>query len=343
MTSIIYSHNDEHNCEEIIYDKDHKYLIDIENIYKIINFKKKFIKQENEIYPFYTNTNNKHINLLEFLYEFTQNNSNYIFKNANICDLRKCNISIKHHYHDVIEKKYKIKQFIEGHYQTRGKSANTMKNPIWVVEENGKEILLMYCEKDTIIKLCKESYNKILDYEKTNNVKMTWFKLTNGYVNSSNNLFIHQIITGCYGNGKGTSNVSVDHIDRNPLNNTMENLRIATREEQEQNSKGIAPNTKRARQTNARPLPEGITQEMLKKYVVYYYNVIDKSKNKAREYFTIERHPKLLKRWETSKSNKISILEKLDQANKKLEELDSESNEITIYFPPPPATENIPK
>lgn len=330
MASITYSHNDEYNCEEINYDNDYKYLIDIENMYKIINFKKKFIKQENEIYPCYTNTNNKHINLLEFLYEFTQNNSNYIFKNSNICDLRKCNILIKHHYHDVIEKKYKIKQFIEGHYQTRGKSANIMKNPIWVIEENGKEILLMYCEKDTIIKLCKESYNKILDYEKTNNVKMTWFKLTNGYVNSSNNLFIHQIITGCYGNGKGTSNVSVDHIDRDPLNNTTENLRIATREEQEQNTKGIAPNTKRARQTNARPLPEGITQEMLKKYVVYYYNVVDKSKSKAREYFTIERHPKLQKRWETSKSNKIPILEKLHQANKKLEELDNETDGINL-------------
>lgn len=39
-------------------------------------------------------------------------------------------------------------------------------------------------------------------------------------------LHIHQIITGCYGNGKGTKTISVDHIDQDPLNNTWENLRI---------------------------------------------------------------------------------------------------------------------
>jgi hypothetical protein len=41
-----------------------------------------------------------------------------------------------------------------------------MKNPIWKIEENGKEYLLMYCEKDIICRLCPGSYQKILDYEK---------------------------------------------------------------------------------------------------------------------------------------------------------------------------------
>jgi hypothetical protein len=30
-----------------------------------------------------------------------------------------------------------------------------MKNQLLIIEENNKEIMLMYCEKDTIIKLCE--------------------------------------------------------------------------------------------------------------------------------------------------------------------------------------------
>jgi len=202
-----------------------------------------------------------------------------------------------------------------------------MKNPMWIIEENEKEIILMYCEKNTIIKLCEKSYEKILDFEKQINEKLTWYLLQNGYVCSripkdGTILYIHQIITGCHGNGKGTTNVSVDHIDRNPLNNTYHNLRIATRKEQEQNSKGIMDGTKRERQRNARPLPEGIQQSMLRKYVVYYHTVYNKEKNLSREYFRIEKHPKLDKIWETTKSGKVSIIEKLQQANKVIDDLE---------------------
>ena len=128
----------------------------------------------------------------------------------------------------------------------------------------------------------------------------------------------------CYGNGQGTKNVSVDHIDRDPLNNRIENLRIATRTEQEQNSKGIAVGTKRARKHNAKPLPEGITQEMMRKYVGYYHEVVDKEQNKTREYFKVEKHPKLEKIWIGTKSNKISIFEKLRMVNKVVDDLDQD-------------------
>ena len=130
---------------------------------------------------------------------------------------------------------------------------------------------MKYCEKDTICKLCSESYQKILDYENNinNGNKITWYKHQNGYICSSTSLFIHQIITGCYGNGKGTKNVSVDHIDRNPLNNTFDNLRIASQNEQQTNSKGILPGTQRER-SSKKDLPDGITYEMFKKYVYYF-------------------------------------------------------------------------
>ena len=119
----------------------------------------------------------------------------------------------------------------------------------------------MYCESDTFVKLCKESYTKILHFEKNNNSnkKMTWFKMENNYIacklESKKQLYMHQVIMDYYGNGKGTGNktetdtehLSVDHIDQDPTNNMMSNLRLATRTEQEMNSKGIKPDTKRNR------------------------------------------------------------------------------------------------
>ena len=206
--------------------------------------------------------------------------------------------------------------------------------------ENEKEYLIMYCEKNTICKLCFESYQKILnsEYADNNEKKFTWYKASNGYIQTHNFkhkcYYIHQIIMNCYGNGKGTKNVSVDHIDQNPLNNSWGNLRIATREEQEQNSNGIKEGTKRERKSSAKPLPEGITQNMMKKYVVYYQEWLDKEHTKQREFFKIEKHPKLDKPWIGTKSNKVSIQEKLIQTNKVVDDLENNiypvKNEITI-------------
>ena len=223
-----------------------------------------------------------------------------------------------------IETHYNVIQYNNGHVKSIGKDAGIYKNPYWNVTENDKEIIYMYCETNTLIKLCPVSYQKILEYETTCNVKITWFKGANGYVVGNNKLYIHQIITGCYGNGKGTKNVSVDHIDQNPLNNTLENLRIATREEQEQNSKGIKEGTKRERKHNAKDLPEGIKQDMMRKYVVYYKDYADKEKKRLREYFKIEKHPKLDKIWIGCKSSSISIQDKLAQANKVVDDLEND-------------------
>ena len=216
-------------------------------------------------------------------------------------------------------------EYIEGHYSNYGKDANKMKNPLWLCYKGEKQKIIMYCEKETFCVLCPCSYQKLLNFEKECNEakKITFFKAKNGYICSSLKLYIHQIITGCYGNGKGTKYVSVDHIDRNQLNNTLENLRIATREEQEQNSKGIKCGTKRERKQNAKNLPEGITQDMMRKYVVYYKEWIYPEKVKTREYFKIEKHPKLEKIWIGSKSSNISILEKLEKANKTVYDLEN--------------------
>ncbi len=318
-----YSTNEKLMCGIIEYNNK-TYLVDLNDKDRIINFNKSFIfVNETDIYPSYC-YNYKRFSYLDFIFNYNQETVYFIFKNENHYDLRRNNVEIYHIYHKNISQKYEIIEYMRGHYLTMGQDANLMKNPIWRIKENEKEYMLMYCEKDTICKLSPESYQKILDYENNSNNrnKITWFKLQNGYIMGSTNLYIHQIITGCYGNGKGTKNVSVDHIDQNPLNNTLENLRIATRKEQEQNTKGIKDGTQRER-SSKKDLPDGITYEMFKKYVYYNREFYNKEKTKEREFFRVE-HPKLDKSWATTKSEKVSILEKLSQANKVVDDLEND-------------------
>jgi hypothetical protein len=229
-----------------------------------------------------------------------------------------------------IRDKYKTAKIdsIRGHIKTIGRTSNQEKNPLWKIQnENGTTIIVMYCEVDTFCILCPISYQKILDYEKTTNKgnKITWYKMSNGYISCHLNIHIHQVITGCMGNGKGTNTISVDHVDRDPLNNCFDNLRIATREEQQKNSKGTADDgTKRERKYNAKKLPDEITHDMMRKYVVYYHEWLNKEHTKQREFFKVEKHPKLQKPWISSKSSNISLIDKLLSANKIVTDLESD-------------------
>jgi hypothetical protein len=309
-----------------------KYYVDFEEFNKFAQFDKKFLYvNESDKYPSYL-YNYKRYSLLEFLFNYNSSNITYIFKNNDEYDLRKLNVEIVHKYNSVVKEKYKIIEYIQGHYINLGIDAYVMKNPLWrVLNDNDEEELLMYCEKDTLCKLCDESYQKILDYEKINHKKITFYLHQNGYICCAIGLYIHQIITECFGNGKGTKETSVDHIDQNPLNNSLKNLRIATREEQKQNCRGIKEGTKRERNHNAKELPEGIAQDMLLKYVVYYNEWLNPEKTKSREFFKVEKHPKLDKPWITSKSNKISIKEKLASANKIVEDLKNDIYPTTSH------------
>jgi hypothetical protein len=79
---------------------------------------------------------------------------------------------------------------------------------------------------------------------------------------------------------------------------------------------------KRNRKHSAQSLPKGLEHHMMKKYVVYYREWIDRQHTREREYFKIEKHPDLKKGWTSSKSCKITIFDKLATANKIIDDLE---------------------
>lgn len=225
--------------------------------------------------------------------------------------------------------KYSDYELIQYKMKHIGRYANKMKNPVYKLSDTE---FVMYCERNTEVNMDCISLDIINSFEIANDCDLIFTKAKNGYISTHINsailgkktLFIHQIITNCYGNGKGTMNISVDHIDRNPCNNRSTNLRVVNRKVQESNTKGIKPGTKRSRKITAIELPDALTQEMIPKYIYYCKECYNKKKQLYREFFRIEKHPLLTKRCiSSSKSNKVTILDKLEQIKRKLEELDN--------------------
>ena len=89
----------------------------------------------------------------------------------------------------------------------------------------------------------------------------------------------------------------------------------------------IKDDSKRNRKSNAVKLPPEINECMIPKYVVYYKECYNKEKMLFREFFKIEKHPKVKNNrvFTSSKSNKIGILDKLEQIKSillKIDEID---------------------
>ena len=168
-------------------------------------------------------------------------------------------------------------------------------------------------------------YSKISleDKEYILNLQRSWFfwkggasvKCPGGYIRATinyENVYLHHIIMSRMGIPKPGDGYSIDHINRDKLDNRRENLRWASQSEQNSNT------GKRSRKHNARPLPDGITQDMLPKYVVYYKECYNKEKNLYREFFKVEKHPNLDKPIIGSKSNKLTIQGKLTEIKEKI-------------------------
>ena len=85
-----------------------------------------------------------------------------------------------------------------------------------------KNVYYVTCFDGTVFMIDKEDYLLVKDF--------VWHKDGNGYIITKKNgeIFkLHRLLMGL----SKVDNLEVDHVDRNPLNNTRSNLRLATRSE----------------------------------------------------------------------------------------------------------------
>jgi hypothetical protein len=216
-----------------------------------------------------------------------------------------------------------IKKSHPGHFVIFGRGTGSLKNPHWLVvnKNTNQEYYIMYCHIDGYTKFSVEDYKEVIN--PSENFYQTWnYHQSTGYIISHTKKdgtrtisYLHQVICKKH-NEKKYATLSVDHKNRDKLDNRKENLRFATQSEQNQNT------DKRNRKYNAKKLPDGLKQEDMPKYVLYYSEKYGPNKDKFREWLNVEKHPKQNgKKWSTSKAMQISIQEKLEQAKTKLEEL----------------------
>ena len=240
------------------------------------------------------------------------------FKNNNTDDYRFENLIIKN---KEIAPPPNVKIIENGvaKYITEGKCAGMNRNMYWKVKDLYGQYYIMHVYNDIYTKFSIKDLNKILNFI---NIRPTWgysneYVKTNILINETPKvIYLHQYIMDVHLEDNSDMKKTVDHINRDKLDNRRENLRFATMNEQNLNK------DKQKRQKNACSLPEGIQQTDLPIHVCYNNRCYDKTNNKYREFFTIEKtHPKLTTSWASSKSNNVSIIDKLEQTKLKLKHL----------------------
>lgn len=244
--------------------------------------------------------------------------------NGNTFDNRLSNLKCVESLNNMLPKEFTVVKSYDGHIVTRGKQSGSVFNPYWkVINKNvqNEPFFVMSCKPNALCYFSKESVGKLVH----DNKKIpTWFLGKNGYVAANfnrKNIYMHQIITGHMGHGKGQK--SIDHINQNKLDNRLSNLRIVDQSTQNRNT------AKRRRKHNACPLPDGMVQSDMPKYVVYNRR---KVKGGYNQYFTIERHPFQTdgKKWFGKTSDEYNAREKLDIAIERLKVMDRLLNTANI-------------
>jgi len=211
---------------------------------------------------------------------------------------------------------------------TRGQKAGVEQNwGYYAKDEQGTDCILLYCNPGVFA--IADSLDEL---RIVHGKQVSWYCMKTGYVGChverngiQTCLTMHQVIMNHDGHGKGGP--SIDHINRNKLDNRRENLRITTQSIQNENRDKVS------RHRTAKELPEEIKE--LPKFIVYYKEKVNAES--TREFFTVEGHPlqklkeeKIInsqtnqlasRRWATTKSNKVHINNKLNQAKQYLSEL----------------------
>jgi hypothetical protein len=154
-------------------------------------------------------------------------------------------------------------------------------------------------------------------FDKDNEEKVkshAWHCTSAGYISSSiyidgkeKQLLIHRLIMNVEPfPGKG-ANETIDHINRNPLDNRKENLRILSQTDQNINT---------GKRKRAVKLPEGcgIVPQDIPRHIWYV-----KANGGHGDRFAIELKTEHIV-WKSSSSKKLTLLEKLNQTKNKLNE-----------------------
>jgi len=215
---------------------------------------------------------------------------------------------------------YNILSEGEPYHVKEGKFAGQFRNMYWKVEDKNITYYLMHIKDDIFTKISKRDIKKVL---LLNDKRPSWYIGANGYICTTirNNgdkkfIYLHQLIMDVHDEDLTSFEKTVDHINCDKLDNRRDNLRLVNMSVQNANR------DKAERRCDAGELPDNLTQKDLPKYVIYRKEILDKETGRSREYFYIQNHPKLEKTWETTKSNKVSIREKLKLAKLKLQYLD---------------------